>query len=74
MLEIIRKLPGLAFLLLIAIIFLGGMCVSSVIHKQIPSTCWQCGNHNPPHVTFTTDGVVDCTKKHDCKLWHQVKE
>lgn len=74
MLEIIRRLSGTAFFLLLALIFMGGMAVSSVIRGHRPITCWQCGNHNPPHVAFTTDEVGDATKKHDCKLWHQNKE
>jgi hypothetical protein len=69
MLEIVRRLPGFAFFLLLILVFLGGMCVHSFLSKE--RTCWQCGNHNPPHVVFTPDEIVFSTKKHNCKLWHR---
>jgi hypothetical protein len=73
MLEILRRFPVIIFYLLIAFLFIGAVIVTELIPKS-PTICWQCGNHNPPHVALTADEVIDTTKKHKCMLWHQAKE
>lgn len=52
------------FLIVVLLIWL------AVVEATRPTSCWQCGNHEPAHTTPSIEGVVELTKSSGCKLWH----